>query len=75
MALTGFPPLPVCPRAARPTLLVEISVVVGAGGVTSAIALVVPVADELLPGAAVALGDGGVVELLWRDALQRLRIA
>lgn len=42
---------------------------------TSAFAQVVLVADELLPWAAVALGDGRVVELLGRDALQWLGIA
>lgn len=67
------PPTP--PAQPRPTLLVEISAVAEAGGVTSAIDLVVPVADKLLPRTAVALGDGGVVELLWRDALQWLGIA
>lgn len=36
---------------------------------------VVLVADELLPRATVAFGDGGVVELLRRDALERLCIA
>lgn len=78
-------PLPCCggylhslaiyPQAAPLALLVEISILGKAGGVTSAIALVVPVADELLPRTAVALGDGRVVELLWRDTLQWLSIA
>lgn len=68
-------PLGTSPQAAHPSLLVEISKLGRAGGVTSAIALVVPVADELLPRTAVALGDGRVVELLRRDALQRLGIA
>lgn len=39
------------------------------------VALVVPVVDELLPRAAVALGDDRVVELLRRDALEGLGIA
>lgn len=68
--------LAISPQAApHPALLVEISILGKAGGVTSAIALVVPVADELLPRTAVALRDGRVVELLWWDALQWLGIA
>lgn len=62
-------------QAAHPALLVEISVLRRAGGVTSAISLVIPVADKLLPRAAVALGDDRVVELLWRDTLEWLSIA
>lgn len=42
---------------------------------TSAATGVVLVADELLPRAPVAFGDGGVVELLRWDALQGLGIA
>lgn len=33
------------------------------------------VADELLPRATIAFGDGGVVELFRWDVLQRLRVA
>lgn len=68
-------PSNVSPSCPPTTLLVEISILEKAGGVTSAMALVVPVADELLPRAAVALGDGCVVELLWWDAFQWLGIA
>ena len=67
--------LQVSPQAARLVLRVEISILQQAVGVTSAFAQVLPVADELLPRAAVALGDGRVVELLGRDALQWLSIA
>lgn len=56
-------------------LLIEIPIVSEAGGVPLALERVVPVADKLLPGAAVTLGYGGVVELLGRDALQGLSIA
>lgn len=57
-------------------LLVEVAIVAGDGSVTSAATrVVVSVADELLPRATVPFGDGGVVELLRWDALQRLRIA
>lgn len=64
--------LPLSPPAARPALLVEISILRRAGGVTSAIALV---ADTLLPRAVVALGNDRVVELLWWDAFEWLGIA
>lgn len=67
--------LPLSPQAAHPALLVEISILRRAGSVTSAIALVVSVADKLLPWAVVALGDDRVIELLWRDALEWLSIA
>lgn len=67
--------LRISPQATRPALLVEISILCRAGDMTSAIALVVPVADELLPRAVVALGDDRVVELLRRDALEWLGIA
>lgn len=67
--------LRISPQAARPALLVEISILCRAGSMTSAIALVVPAADELLPRAAVALGDDRVVELFGRDALEWLGIA
>lgn len=56
-------------------LLVEVAIVAEDGGVTSAATRVVLVADELLPRATVAFGDGGVVELFRWDTLQRLRIA
>lgn len=72
--MTGSRTLQVPPQLPA-ALLVEIPILGRARGVTSAVALVVPVADELLPRAAVALGDGRVVELLGRDALQGLRVA
>ena len=68
------PPPRSLPEQPRLVLLVEISILRQTGGVTSALTQVVPVADELLPRAAVALGDGCVVELLGWDALQWLSI-